>query len=479
MSRYITTLVLLLLFATSMDGKTWHVGPTRQYTAPSKVMSLVGNGDTVEIDPGIYVKDVGAWNADSLVLRCSSGYAHLDAQGTAAQRKAIWVINGERTYIEGIEFSGCAIDSIDGQNGAGIRMQSNSMECRRCYFHDNQEGILTGNDTTNEVLIEACEFDHNGVETGANAGFQHNIYAGHSRVATIKFCYFHRSIIGHELKTRANVNYILYNHIVDGPTGDGSISIDMPNGGLCYVIGNSIEKGPMTANSTIIGYGEEGIINPDSEFYFVNNTVVTDRNPTRLDTIKPGAKAKLINNILAGVMHPLNPTADTISNIISSDVSYFQFVDSKNYDYRISSSFPGMRSGTDPGSVHGFRLLPASAYKDPIDSLVVPLFPLHVGAYPPPSAGGDVVAIRLITGRVNNFPNPFHKATTIDIGSGLDGIASIAVTDNQGKEIYRSDAMIDHGLLSFDRGNLPAGVYHYSITTRNYGEPLSGNFVIR
>src|SRR5439155_13253330 len=148
--------LIFQLIAVMAAANTWHVRLGRQYTKPSQVMSLVQRGDTVEIDSGLYVKDVGAWNQDSLVLRCRIGYAHLDAQGTAAQRKAIWVINGKHTYVEGIEFSGCAIDSLDGQNGAGIRLQSTGLECRRCYFHDNQEGILTGNDTTTEVTIEAC-----------------------------------------------------------------------------------------------------------------------------------------------------------------------------------------------------------------------------------------------------------------------------------------------------------------------------------
>jgi hypothetical protein len=288
-------------------------------------MGLVATGDTVEIDSGTYSGDVGTWRTDSLIIRCASGYAHLEATGNVAQEKGIWVVDGNHIYIEGIEFSGCAISEAEGDNGAGIRLEGLGLECRRCYFHDNQEGILTGNDTTCEVTIEACEFDHNGVETGGAAGFEHNIYVGHSRSFTLKFCYFHGAVVGHEVKSRANRNYILYNHIVDGPQGDGSYSIDLPNGGLSFLIGNSIEKGPNTENSTVVDYGAEGIINPDSEFYFVNNTIVTDRQPTTFMNIAAGGKAKLINNIFAGGTHLLNGTADTLSNIITSDTSFFHF----------------------------------------------------------------------------------------------------------------------------------------------------------
>ncbi|HWF45103.1 MAG TPA: right-handed parallel beta-helix repeat-containing protein, partial [Candidatus Kapabacteria bacterium] len=309
-------LIALLLIANSGHATTWLVGPTRSLTAPSQVMSRVSNGDTVEIDSGLYSGDVGTWRASNLILRCTLGMAHLDAAGQSAQKKGIWVLDGNNTYVEGIEFSGCAISESDGGNGAGIRLEGLGMECRRCYFHDNQEGILTGNDTNCVVLIEACEFAYNGVETGGAAGFEHNIYVGHSSSCTIKFCYFRGAIVGHEIKSRANRNFILYNHIVDGLTGDGSYSIDLPNGGLSFVIGNAIEKGPKTENSTVIDYGAEGIVNPDSEFYFINNTVVTDRQPTTFLNIKTGATAMLVNNIFAGGTHLMNGTADTVSNII-------------------------------------------------------------------------------------------------------------------------------------------------------------------
>jgi hypothetical protein len=371
---------VLLLLGGNLQAKTWEVGPTRQYKAPSAVMSLVAAGDTVLIDSGLYVKDVGTWRANDLVLKCAKGYAHLEAQGTAASRKAIWVIDGDHTYVEGIEFSGCAISEADGSNGAGIRFESHRLECRRCYFHDNQEGILTGNDTTNEIVVEACEFDHNGVETGGNAGFQHNIYVGHSRYCRIAFCYFHRAIVGHEIKTRANHNFILYNHIVDGPTGDASYSIDMPNGGLSYVIGNSIEKGPMTENSTVIEYGGEGLINPESEFYFVNNTVVTDRTPTTFLSIsKDATVARIANNIFAGPGHPLT-AHDTVANVLATDTAFFHFRNPSNYDYRLKTNFSGLQSAVDLGSPHGFSLIPTKEYVHPNDSMTRP-FLNEVGAF--------------------------------------------------------------------------------------------------
>lgn len=470
--RIILTAVLCFL-ASPLFGKTWHVGPTRQYTAPSQVMSLVASGDTVEIDAGLYVKDVGAWNADSLVLRCSSGFAHLDAQSTAAQRKGIWVINGKHTYVEGIEFSGCAISAADGENGAGIRLQGTSLECRRCYFHDNQEGILTGQDPASDILLEACEFARNGVESGTNAGYEHHIYIGHDRTATVKFCYFHNSIQGHEIKSRASNNYILYNHIVDGPTGDGSLSIDLPNGGLSYVIGNTIEKGPATVNATILGYGEEGIINADSEYYVVNNTVVVDRSYARFDTIAPGAKAKLINNIIAGVIRPLNPTADTISNSISSDPAIFHFLNLTGYDYRITGSF----LGADPGTAHGFSLWPTGMYVHPLDSMTRVDSGLAVGAFallPVPMYVRASSALPITSA----YPDPFDRETRIALPATFNGSSvTLELYDASGSRVLSEERPATSVGVQLLRGTLPAGAYFYRLSAA--GVPLcSGSVVV-
>ncbi len=471
--RIILTAVLCFL-ASPLFGKTWRVGPTRQYTAPSQVMSLVASGDTVEIDAGLYLKDVGAWNADSLVLRCSSGYAHLDAQRTAAQRKGIWVINGKHTYVEGIEFSGCAILAADGENGAGIRLQGTSLECRRCYFHDNQEGILTGQDPASDILLEACEFARNGVESGSNAGYEHHIYIGHDRTATVRFCYFHSSIQGHEIKSRASTNYILYNHIVDGTTGDGSLSIDLPNGGLSYVIGNTIEKGPASVNATILGYGEEGIINADSEYYVVNNTVVVDRSYARFDTIAPGAKAKLINNIIAGVIRPLNPTADTISNIISSDPAFFHFLSSTAYDYRAMVLFPGI----DPGSAHGFSLRPESMYVDRLDSMVRDTSSFQIGAFsqlPYPESVHASSALPVSSA----YPDPFDRETRIALPATFNrGSVTLELYDASGSRVLSEERPAMSGFVQLLRGTLPAGVYYYQLVSPEGVGICSGSVVV-
>ena len=74
--------------------------------------------------------------------------AHLDMMGsTIANGKAIWVLGGNNTTVQNIEFSGAAIPG-DGSNGsanaAGIRAEGSGLTITNCYFHDNQNGILGG-----------------------------------------------------------------------------------------------------------------------------------------------------------------------------------------------------------------------------------------------------------------------------------------------------------------------------------------------
>ena len=138
----------LLFFAfmqiPSVYAKIWPVGPTQIYTVPSAVSGLVADGDTVEIDAGLYSGNVTKWFANRLVIRSKgNGYAHLEAAGNYAEGKAIWVIKGADCTVEGIEFSGCKVPD---HNGAGIRQEGKNLILRNCFFHHNEMGILTSND---------------------------------------------------------------------------------------------------------------------------------------------------------------------------------------------------------------------------------------------------------------------------------------------------------------------------------------------
>jgi hypothetical protein len=459
-------------FAGTVSGKVFPVGPARTYTAPSKVMNLVSNGDTVEIDAGTYSGDVGTWTKNDLVIRCPNGMAHLDAAGKNAGGKAIWVITGKNTYIENIEFSGCTVPDT---NGAGIRQEGANLELRHCYFHDNEDGILTGKDTTSDILFEACEFARN----GHGDGYSHNMYIGNIRTFTMRFCYSHHAKIGHCVKSRANNNYILYNRIMDEDTGSASYLINLPNGGFSIVLGNTMMKGPNAQNRTLVDYGSEGLINPIKRLYVVNNTMVSTRpNGATFVSVANGTdSAKIINNIFAGTGIIFSGSADKITNAYSSMIRNFFFYDTSKYDYRLFGDVIGFSPlfGSNPGFAGSFSLIAAYEYVHPTDSMK--RNDNFVGAFTNLSA--VVSDEHLAKAKSSNFPNPFSERTTLDLAGIEDGSpVTITLYDQLGAEIQRQKYIPANSQIIFERGKLASGIYYYVAVNREGKKIAIGKFII-
>ncbi|HST77601.1 MAG TPA: right-handed parallel beta-helix repeat-containing protein, partial [Verrucomicrobiae bacterium] len=204
-------------------GATLQVGPGKQYAKPCDAIAAASAGDTIEIDSSVvYSGDVCGWTTDNLTIRgVGGGRAHIDAAGLNSQGKGTWVISGKNTVIENIEFSGAAVPD---QNGAGIRAQGDNLTIRNCYFHDNQEGILTDASATSTILIEFSEFGHNGFGDGQS----HNLYIGNIAKLIFRYNYSHHANVGHLLKSRAAQNVITYNRLSDEATGNSSYQIDLP-----------------------------------------------------------------------------------------------------------------------------------------------------------------------------------------------------------------------------------------------------------
>jgi hypothetical protein len=93
----------------------------------------------------------------------NNGRPKIDAAGMSSQGKAIWVIAGNNTVVDNIEFTGATVP--DG-NGAGIRIETNNITIRNSYFHHNQDGILGGGTGAGQILVEFSEFAFNGTATG-------------------------------------------------------------------------------------------------------------------------------------------------------------------------------------------------------------------------------------------------------------------------------------------------------------------------
>jgi hypothetical protein len=363
MSVFCLLVILCFVVPAAARPKTLQVGPGKRYSRPCAAILRASHGDTIEIDAaGKYDGDVCGWSTNNLTIRgVGPGRAIIKAAGRDWQGKGIWVIAGNDTTVENIEFVGAIVS--DG-NGAGIRQEGANLQVRNCYFHDNQGGILAGNDPKSTILVEFSEFARNGTDDGSS----HNIYVNHVAKLIFRYNYSHQSIVGHLLKSRAAENVIVYNRLTDEPTGTGSYELDLPNGGKSFIIGNLIEQGPETDNNTILTYMEEGSDqrNPDHQLFVVNNTFVNDC--PQGDNIfvfigKEDLRPAIIeNNIFTGPGAVTNQLGALLkSNFIGNP----QFVDAEAFDFHLRSGSPAVDAGSDIVTGDGLLLTPQFQYVHP------------------------------------------------------------------------------------------------------------------
>ena len=338
----------------SAQPTVFRVGAKRELKRPSAAAEIARDGDVIEIDAGIYEGDAAVWRQHRLTIRGVGGRAHLRADGAQAEDKGIWVVKGNDTTIESVEFSEA---KVEGENGAGIRLEGAGLTVRDCFFHDNENGILTGANAESDIVVEHSEFANNGFGDGQS----HNLYIGRVRSFTLRFSYVHHALVGHNVKSRARRNTVTYNRIMDENDGRSSYAVEFPNGGLAFVIGNIIQKGPETENSTAVSYGAEGLRHPLNELYFVNNTVVNDLpGGGRFLFVRAGAEpARVVNNVFSGRGDVLSGPGELRNNVVTARTD---FVDPADFDYRLKAGAAAIGRGVDPGSAQGFELRPTAEY---------------------------------------------------------------------------------------------------------------------
>lgn len=359
----------------------------------STVVSAVNNandGDIIEITNGEYTSGIVATiSTDNLTIRGKGGVAHLNATGLSiSNKKAIFVTTSNNIVLENLEFSGAQVPD---ENGAGIRHEGGRLTVRNCSFHDNENGILTSNQGSNgELIIQQSEFNHNGL---GSAGYTHNIYVGRIGEFVFEASYSHHAEHGHNVKTRAQRNYILYSRIMDEEQGNASYQIDIPNGGLSYIIGCLLHQGNNAENSHMISYAAEGATNDFQEIYVINNSMVNDRPNGKGIRFAGTPKAVITNNIFDGFSQTVVGNVTLGPSNLETDMS--GFVDRQGFDYTLSAGSPAIDAGTSPGSGNGFSLNPDKMYVHPHSSTERKVTNvIDIGAYeytsstpPPPDPG--------------------------------------------------------------------------------------------
>jgi hypothetical protein len=355
---------------------TIQVGPGRTYTTVAAGYNAASDGDTIEIDSGTYTGPAAACVTiykNNLTFRgVGATRPVLDAAGGNVGDKGIFVVYANNLTVQNLEMKNCAGPS---GNDAGIRYQPQTrytpalLTVQNCYIHDNQDGVLTDGDNNGiqiSVVFDSTEFNHNGYGDGQT----HNMYIGPCTSFTLRYCYSHDTIEGHEVKTRALKNYILYN-LLSSENGSGSRELELTQGGTCYVIGNVIQQGPNSDNSTIIAYGPESN-NPNPYLYVVNNTIINLRpnGATFLQVSDSPNEAVLQNNIMQwyGYETLIGGTyagqVVQTSNWVTTNAALANIA---AHDYHLTTASTGaINLGTAPGTGHGgVSLVPIYEYAHP------------------------------------------------------------------------------------------------------------------
>jgi hypothetical protein len=351
-------------------GEVLRVGPHRALTSIGRAAQLSRDGDVVEIDAGEYPGDTATWRANRLTIRGVGGRPHVRAMGREQDGKAIWVVQGDDVTVENIELSGARVPD---RNGAAIRGEGARLVVRGCYLHHNEAGILAGNNPESEYLIEHSEIAYN----GDGQGNAHNIYISAARELTVRFSHVHHAWVGHNIKSRATTTRLLYNLIADERDGRSSYLVDLPNGGVAYLIGNVLQQGPATQNPHMLSYGHEGMTRADNRLYLASNTFVNELGRgVFLRVSSTRTKAVVVNNLFWGGGGFTGPLGRFEHNLVRGGAGWLHWLfrdapllrDPGRGDYRLRADAQAVDAGVQAGGVDGFDLVPAFEYAHPLSS---------------------------------------------------------------------------------------------------------------
>ncbi|MCP4503173.1 MAG: hypothetical protein GY822_24820 [Deltaproteobacteria bacterium] len=170
------------------------------------------------------------------------------------QRKGIFLNLGRNITLTHLEISGAEISADDGGNGAAIRDQGlGGLNLRYVYFHDNQNGILSGNGV---IHIDWSKFERN--EGAAHAGFTHNTYfsADVTDVVIRNSLFLRAANQGNNMKSRAQ-RFEFFCSVSASLDGVDSREMDISEGGELVITNSIIQQGPESANSNMIGFATE------------------------------------------------------------------------------------------------------------------------------------------------------------------------------------------------------------------------------
>lgn len=350
------------------------VGPTRSIKTPGEAAKVASDGTVVLIDAGEYPGGVARWPQDNITVIGVGGRPHIKAAGMAIENRDIWLFEGNDVVVENLEFSGAR--SSKSQNGAGIRHTGTNLIVRHSFFHDSDNGILTWKGPNGQITIEFSEFARNGYGDGQS----HNVYIGTTERLTFRYNYSHAAKDGHLLKSRARTNDIRYNRLT-GEEGHVSYVVNLPNGGIAYIVGNEIEKAVESRNPYVISFGEEGLTSDENRLFVVNNSVYNRYDKTILVRNMSETPAIIANNLMGGATAGLGSGEYKAAG--NQAFPYHGMVNPRELNFALQDTASAVDSGMELEDVsEGLPVFPVAEYVHPVSMRARPLVAqLDVGAH--------------------------------------------------------------------------------------------------
>ena len=241
--------------------------------------------------------------------------------------KAAIVITGDNILISSIECYGIQVRH---KNGACVRQSGTNLTLKNVYFHDSQQGILSGADT-GRLIIEFSTFERLGFE-----GRAHGIYSSNDELIIRHSKVINSIDQAHEVKTRAKITTIEHSTIGSINTKD-SRSIDNSNGGILIVKESVVMQGPNTVNGQLIGFGLEGLGRQrEHRIVLENNIFLLERQGLNFLLGLPNKHSKdveltVVNNVIIGAQ------VSDVENYSNSNVVYANRADGKLYEDQVPS----------------------------------------------------------------------------------------------------------------------------------------------
>lgn len=236
------------------------------FSSLQDAVSAIGDGQgTIRIAPGRYHQCAVQEEGRIAFVAEERGTAIFD--GTTCEDKAALVLRGAGAIVDGLVFTHLRV--ADG-NGAGIRIEQGNLQVSYATFIDGQCGILSATDLSSTISIDHSTFSGLGKHPDGNGA--HSLYIGHYGSLRITNSRFERGTGGHYLKSRSPRIEALNNSFDDSLGRDTNYMIDLPEGAVGRIAGNTFVQGTGKENyGTLIAVHAEEGENPSAGLVIEDN----------------------------------------------------------------------------------------------------------------------------------------------------------------------------------------------------------------